>query len=68
MCGKTREIGNGKCLENSSKITQDKCRLKALTHKQCTDVMAKILSLRNDEWTQKQIASQQPLKQIKNGV
>ena len=65
---KTREIGNGKHLENSSQITQGKCRLKALTHEQHTDVMAKILSLRNDEQTQKQIASQQPLKQIKNGV
>ena len=30
--------------------------------------MAKILSLGNDEQTQKQTASQQPLKQIKNGV
>ena len=65
---KTTEIENGKCLENSSEITQGKCRLKALTHKHHTDVMAKIGTLGNDEWTQKQIASQQPLKQIKNGV
>ena len=49
------------------KQKQDNYVLKALTHKQHTNVMEKRLSLNNDEWTPKNIASQQPLKQIKNG-